>query len=70
LRGDFDLARATTLLRETIRTAEEQSTNPTVKPLWRKMIDVFKNPDVVESVVDMSLIAAQALQALPPGQGN
>jgi hypothetical protein len=70
LRGDFDLARATTLLRETVRTAEEVSDNPQVKPLWARLISALITPEHLPIVVDLLVTAAKAIQALPGGVGG
>lgn len=71
LRGDFELAKAVTLLRETVRTASKASTNKEAKPKWKRMVKILTTPEVTPQVFDMAMIATNMLQRmLPPGAGG
>lgn len=74
IRGDFELARATTLLRDTIRTADDSSTDPELKPWYKRLLGVFSSKEVVTGTIQLGTAAARAIEAsqgmLPPGQGG
>ncbi|WP_142277130.1 hypothetical protein [Mycobacterium asiaticum] len=74
LRGDFELARATTLLRETIRTAGDASTNQELKPWYKKLLGVFSQKEVLPSTLQLGTAVTKAIEAsqgiLPPGHGG
>lgn len=74
IQGDFQLARALTLLRDSIRTADEVSTDEHLKPRYKKLLRIFKRKDVVTSALEMGTAAAKAItavqQALPPAAGG
>lgn len=71
LQGDFKLARTVTLLRDTIQTADEASTDLDLKPFYKRVLDRFKRKDVVMNTLEMGAAAAKAIdavqKALPPG---
>jgi hypothetical protein len=69
LRGDFELARATTLLQTTIQVARKASTNKGMKARWKALYAVSVAPEIVPTVVNLSIAAGQML-ALPPGSGG
>lgn len=70
LQGDYAVARATTLLRDTLRTADETSKDPELKPWYKKVLGMFARKDVVVGALEMGTAAAKAIEAfeaLPPG---
>lgn len=71
VQGDFKLARTVTLLRDTVETADEVSTNPKLKPLYKRVLDKFRRKDLVVGTFQIASAAAKAYedvqQALPPG---
>jgi hypothetical protein len=73
LRGDFELARATTLLRDTIRTADDASTNPELKPWYKRLLDVSAQKEVATGALQLGTAMTKAIEAsqgmLPPGTG-
>ncbi len=73
LQGDYAVARATTLLRDTIKTASESSTDPALKPWYQKLLGgAFKRKDVVVKSLELGTAVTKALTALaelPPGAG-
>ncbi len=72
LQGDYAVARATTLLRDTIRTASESSTDQALKPLYQRLLGVFKRKDVITGTLELGTAVTKAItafEALPPGAG-
>jgi hypothetical protein len=72
LRGDFEVARAVTLLRDSLGTASEFSTDPELKPWYKRLLQKFARKDVVMSAMELTTAAAKAIsavEALPPGTG-
>ena len=71
IQGDFELARAVTLLRDSIRTADEVSTDEELKPRYRGLLRIFRRPETVTKSLEMGTAAVKAIeavqQALPPG---
>lgn len=71
LQGDFKLARVVTLLRDSVATADEVSTDPELKPLYKRVLEKFKRKNVVVNTLEMGAAAAKAIdavqKALPPG---
>lgn len=71
LQGDFKLARTVTLLRDSIATADDVSTDPKLKPLYKRAIEKFRRKDVVVGTFQIASAAAKAVddvqKALPPG---
>ncbi|MEZ0051511.1 hypothetical protein ABIA30_002519 [Mycobacterium sp. MAA66] len=74
IRGDFELARATTLLRDAIRTADDTSTDPELKPWYKKLLSLFSQKEVVTGTLQLGTAMTKALEAsqgmLPPGHGG
>lgn len=73
LQGDYAVARATTLLRDTIKTASEASQDPKLEPLYKRILSRFTRKDVVVGALEMGTAAAKAItafEALPPGAGG
>ncbi|WP_067977091.1 hypothetical protein [Mycolicibacter icosiumassiliensis] len=71
LQGDFKLARVVTLLRDSVATADEVSTTPQLKPLYKRVLDKFKRKDVIVGAFEIGTAAARTIDAvqnvLPPG---
>jgi hypothetical protein len=60
-----------TLLRDSIQTADEVSSNEELKPLYKRVLGKFKRKDVVVGTFQIATAAAKAIEevqkALPPG---
>jgi hypothetical protein len=71
IQGDFKLARAVTLLRDSVLTADEVSTDPDLKPRYKGVLGLFRRKDVAINTFEISAAAAKAFdavqKALPPG---
>lgn len=68
LRGDYDVARAATLLKATIDTAYEKSTDDEAKPRWAWLREVFSVRTAVALAVQWSTLWPTLM--LPPGDGS
>lgn len=56
LRGDYDLARAATILKTTIDTAFDSSTDDIAKPRWQKLRKVFSIETAVQAAIQWSTV--------------
>jgi len=71
IQGEFKLDRAVNLLRESVRTAEDASTDDELKPRYNLLSKLLRRKDAVVKTLEMGTAAAKALdavqKALPPG---
>lgn len=71
IQGEFKLDRAVNLLRESVRTAEETSTDDELKPRYGILSKLLRRKDAVVKTAEIATAAAKALdaaqKALPPG---
>ncbi len=69
IQGDFQLARATTLLRDTITTAGDASTDKELKPWYTRLRELFARKEVVDGTIALGTAAAKAVAAIEMGGG-
>lgn len=66
IRGDYDLARAATLLKTTIDTAYASSTSEETKPRWAWLREIFTLKNATQLAIEWGPVWA-ALMSLPSG---
>ena len=71
IQGDFKLARVVSLLRESVKTAEEATTNDELKQRYGLLSKLLRRKETVVKTLEMGTAAAKAIdavqKALPPG---